>query len=135
MQHMGTHLVAELTGCRFEDLDSVDFVRRALVRAAAQAKATVLDASFHKFSPQGVSGVVVLAESHSSIHTWPEHGYAAVDVFTCGDQAMPEKAIESIVESFEPEHYAVREIPRGIPAARKSRPAAASLPLDLGEGA
>jgi S-adenosylmethionine decarboxylase len=99
-------------------LDSIKEVREALLRAATRAKATVLGNSFHQFSPQGVSGVVVIAESHLSIHTWPELGYAAVDVFTCGDHAMPHRAAEFLVEAFAPEHFDIRELPRGVPGPR-----------------
>ena len=86
-----------------------------MVHAAKKARATVLDATFHKFSPQGVSGVVVLAESHMSIHTWPELGYAAVDVFTCGDYAMPHRAVDELVSALKPQRTDVQEMPRGVP--------------------
>jgi len=115
MRCLGTHLLLEMVGCNPQLLDSVEEVREALIRASIKARATVLGNSFHKFSPQGVSGVVVIAESHLSIHTWPELGYAAVDVFTCGDRAMPHRATEYLVEAFEPELHEIRELPRGLP--------------------
>ncbi len=90
-------------------------VQQAMIAAARKARATVLDASFHRFSPQGVSGVVVLAESHISVHTWPEAGYAAVDVFTCGDRTMPHRAAEYLIEALKPSRYDIREMSRGIP--------------------
>jgi S-adenosylmethionine decarboxylase len=112
---LGTHLLVELAGCRFDELDHLEMIKEFMVSAAEKAQATVLNVSFHKFSPQGVSGVVVLAESHISIHTWPESGYAAVDVFTCGDRAMPRRAAEHLIESLHPSHFDIREIFRGIP--------------------
>lgn len=115
MHCLGTHLLLELAGCDPRLLDSTEEVRDALLRAATRAKATVLGNSFHRFSPQGVSGVVVIAESHLSIHTWPEYGYAAVDVFTCGDQAMPHRAAEYLIEALAPARHELRELPRGLP--------------------
>ena len=115
MRQIGTHLLVELVGCRFDHLDDLEIVQRAMIAAARKARATVLDASFHRFSPQGVSGVVVLAESHISVHTWPESGYAAVDVFTCGDRTMPHRAAEYLIEALQPSHYDIKEMPRGIP--------------------
>ncbi len=110
-----------MAGCKPEKLNNVEEVEHCLVQAAREAKATVLDCSFHKFSPQGVSGVVVIAESHISIHTWPEFGYAAVDVFTCGDRAMPKLAASYLIKVFAPKTYDLKELPRGIPG---------TLPLD-----
>lgn len=118
LRQLGTHLLVELVGCRFETLDDLPGVRRALITAAQRARATVLDDSFHRFSPQGLSGVVVLAESHISIHTWPEQGYAAVDVFTCGDQAMPQRAVDHLVAALAPARAEVSRVDRGIPEPR-----------------
>ena len=81
MQSLGRHVLAELYGCRFEVLNDIDKVQDIMVNAALEAGAEVREMVFHKFSPQGVSGVVVISESHLAIHTWPELGYAAVDVF------------------------------------------------------
>ena len=115
LHQLGTHLIVELTGCDFRDLDDERKIRDLMVTAARKARATVLDTSFHKFSPQGISGVVVLAESHMSIHTWPELGYAAVDVFTCGDHAMPHRAVEELVDALKPQRTDVQEMQRGLP--------------------
>ena len=105
----------EMTGCHAGLLDDAEAISKFMIEAAKKANATVLGHSFHKFSPQGVSGVVVIAESHLSIHTWPEFEYAAVDVFTCGDRAMPQQAAEWLIEAFSPARHELREIPRGIP--------------------
>ncbi|MFN3763430.1 MAG: adenosylmethionine decarboxylase, partial [Anaerolineae bacterium] len=84
VQPLGVHYLLELRGCDPTVINDLPEVRRILIEAAKQAKATVLDARFHQFSPQGVSGVVVVGESHLSIHTWPEYGYASADIYTCG---------------------------------------------------
>lgn len=85
---LGKQLVLELYECPLEIIDNQHIVEQALLATAAAIQATVVDIVFHKFSPQGVSGVVVIMESHIAIHTWPEHGYAAVDIFTCGDMDL-----------------------------------------------
>lgn len=85
-----------------------------MVNAALEAGAEVREFVFHKFSPQGVSGVVVISESHLAIHTWPELGYAAVDVFTCGDKVNPWDAANYLKEMFCAEHVDAKEVTRGI---------------------
>lgn len=115
MTTVGLHLICELGGCDLELLGSVDAVREAMLRAAELAKVTVLNAYFHKFSPSGVSGLLCIAESHISVHTWPETGYAAVDVYTCGDRAMPHKAIETLAQAFGARSKETTEFSRGLP--------------------
>ena len=100
MNALGRHLLVELYDCDKEALNDLGFLRKAMVDAAIECGAVVLGDSFHRFSPQGVSGVVIIAESHLSIHTWPEYGYAAVDVFTCGTSVQPEKAAEVLIEKL-----------------------------------
>lgn len=92
-----------------------------MLEAACGCGATVLEDSFHYFSPQGVSGVVVIAESHIAIHTWPEHEYAAVDIFTCGTTVDPWVAFRHLKESLDCEECMVREIARGEFSDLKSR--------------
>jgi len=82
-------------------------VEKAMLKAAGDSGATIISSSFHKFEPQGVSGVVVIAESHFTIHAWPEHDYAAVDIFTCGDNINLEIAVNSMKESFESENVVI----------------------------
>ncbi|MEX0589097.1 MAG: adenosylmethionine decarboxylase [Cyanobium sp.] len=89
---VGKHCILELYGCNSARLDDEAFLRDTITAAAKRAGATLLNLITHRFEPQGVTGLALLAESHISIHTWPESGYAAVDVFTCGDHTMPEKA-------------------------------------------
>ena len=104
----------ELRDCNPAILRSLENVRDALVSAAKEAKATIIDISFHEFNPFGISGMVVIAESHLSIHTWPEYNYAAVDIFTCGDVIKPEVAAASIIERFESKSPSMVEMKRGI---------------------
>lgn len=104
----------ELYGCDPELLKKVDAVREILVSAAKACKATLVDVAFHEFKPFGVSGVVVIAESHLSIHTWPEYRYAAVDIFTCGETIDPERAVQHIADRFHCPHPSIMEVKRGI---------------------
>lgn len=112
MKHLGRHLIVEFWGC--ENLDSPKIAREALKKAATESGSTLLSVKTHKFWPQGVSGIAVIAESHISIHTWPELGYAAVDIFTCGDSVNPYKATEILESYFKPQHSHVLEMIRGI---------------------
>ncbi len=114
MNALGRHLLLELKDCDREVLNDLSFLKSVLPAAAIEAGATVLGESFHQFSPQGVSGVVVIAESHLFIHTWPECGYAAVDIFTCGNTVEPEKAARRIVRELKAKNHSILEIQRGI---------------------
>ena len=122
MIKLGTHLLLELWEIQEARLNDADWVRNTLLKAAHQANTTVVSQTFHRFAPQGVSGVVVIAESHISIHTWPELGYAAIDIFTCGDHTMPEQAASYIVKASQAGRHSVIRRDRGIPeAADKSQ--------------
>ena len=114
MYALGTHLLVELRDCNSAILKNLEEVRDALVSAAKEAKATIIDISFHEFNPFGISGMVVIAESHLSVHTWPEYNYAAVDIFTCGDVIKPEVAASSIIDRFECKNPSMVEMKRGI---------------------
>lgn len=110
-KYLGCHILAEFWGCR--DVDNPVYVKSALVRAAKAAGATIVNANTHHFGEgMGVTGVVMLAESHLSIHSWPEISYAAVDVFVCG-KADPHLAIESLRQSFTPTETEITEHMRG----------------------
>ena len=102
MELVGKHCILALYDCDPARLDDEAFLRTAITTAAKRAGATLLNLITHQFQPQGVTGLALLAESHISIHTWPESGYAAIDVFTCGDHTMPERACE--VLSLSPIH-------------------------------
>ncbi|HMK56806.1 MAG TPA: adenosylmethionine decarboxylase [Dissulfurispiraceae bacterium] len=114
MYALGTHLLVELRDCNPEILKDLNKVKGALVAAAKVAKATIIDVSFHEFNPFGISGMVVIAESHLSIHTWPEYSYAAVDIFTCGDIIKPEVAAQFLIGQFESKTPSIVEMKRGI---------------------
>ena len=114
MNALGRHILVELQDCDKETLNDLDLIREVMMEAAIECGAEVLGESFHRFSPQGVSGVVVIAESHLSIHTWPEYGYAAADVFTCGTTVKPEIATEVLIEKLGSKHNTLREIQRGV---------------------
>ena len=114
MKTLGRHLIAEFYGCDFDVLNSVDDIRKHMCDAAVKIGATVLGEKFHQFTPQGVSGTVVIAESHLSIHTWPEVGYVAVDIFTCGG-LDPNIGFKHLGESLCAKSGRVQEIVRGMP--------------------
>jgi S-adenosylmethionine decarboxylase len=111
---LGRHLLVELHDCDREALNDLDLIREVMLQAAVDCGAVVLGDSFHRFSPQGVSGVVVIAESHISIHTWPEYGYAAADVFTCGTTVNPEIAAGVLIERLGSKNHTLTEIKRGV---------------------
>lgn len=111
---LGEHYIIELRKCRDGILDNLANIRTALRNAAEVAGATIVNDCFHKFSPQGVSGVVVIAESHLSIHTWPEHGYAALDLFTCKLDMSMDACLDYLRKTFQPEDMQVKRIERGL---------------------
>jgi S-adenosylmethionine decarboxylase len=111
---LGKHLLLELKDCNREVLNDLKFLQGILPAAASEAGATILGESFHQFEPHGVSGVVIIAESHLFIHTWPECGYAAVDIFTCGDSVQPEKAAHKLIRELGAKSHSILEIQRGI---------------------
>jgi S-adenosylmethionine decarboxylase len=110
----GIHYLCELSGCWPELLASRVFVAECLLNAAQVSKATVIGSFFHEFSPQGVTGFVCLAESHLSIHTWPEKRYAAIDIYTCGQHTSPELAIGYLKQQFGAETAISQRIHRGV---------------------
>lgn len=114
MSALGRHVLAEFYGCPTEILNDIQKIERTMVDAALEAGAEIREVAFHKFSPQGVSGVVVISESHLAIHTWPELGYAAVDVFTCGDTVDPWVSCNYLKDHFSAERLSAQEIKRGI---------------------
>ncbi len=114
MSALGRHILAEFYGCPQEILCNLDLIKEHMVAAAIEAGAEVREAVFHQFCPQGVSGVVVISESHLAIHTWPEYGYAAVDVFTCGQTVNPWVSCNYLKQAFSAQNMSAREIKRGI---------------------
>jgi S-adenosylmethionine decarboxylase len=116
LQTLGTQLVLEMWECSPDILKDLNKIKDIMVSAANQAKATIVEVTFHEFNPFGISGMVIIAESHLSIHTWPEYGYAAVDIFTCGDLIKPEVAADYLVEKFECRKMDKKVLDRGIPS-------------------
>ena len=114
--HQSKHLLLELYGCDYEKLNDESFLRCTLNRAAKLAKATFLNLISNKFEPQGVTAIALLAESHISIHTWPESNYSAIDIFTCGQNMMPELASQHLIEALKAEEPSLRIIERNPPA-------------------
>lgn len=114
MDTMGRHVIAELWGCNAEKLNDVQGIERTMVNAALEAGAEVREVAFHKFAPQGVSGVVIISESHLTIHSFPEHGYASIDVYTCGDRIDPNVACDYITQQLGVERLESIEVPRGV---------------------
>jgi len=111
---LGKHLLLELNDCDCELLNDISSIRDIMICAATEAGATILGESFHQFNPKGVSGVLIIAESHLTIHTWPEYYYAAADIFTCGTTVSPEKAAEVIIDRMNPRTHSVVLVHRGM---------------------
>ena len=114
-ENIGRHCILELYQCDHAKLNDEAFIRTTITSSAKIAGATLINLVTHSFKPQGVTGLALLAESHISIHTWPEIGYAAVDVFTCGDHTMPEKACKLLSKDFLAKKYSFKNIAREIP--------------------
>ncbi len=114
MKTLSRHMLVELFGCSPELIDDLDVVRAAVLEAIAAVGATPLAEAFHRYTPQGVSGTVLIAESHVSVHTWPEHGYAAMDLFTCGG-LDPRPGAEVAAAALGAGSHTVRTVLRGLP--------------------
>jgi len=114
MQALGRHVIAELYDCDKELINDHEFIEEIMLRAVEVSGATIVKPVFHKFNPHGVSGVVVIAESHFSIHTWPEYGYCALDIFTCGDVIDNYSALTFVKEKLMARGVSVSEVKRGV---------------------
>jgi len=124
MKALGIHLLIEFWSCNRQKLDDMNYLEKIMAQAAEVAGATVLKTAFQDFNPQGVSGVVVIAESHLTIHTWPEHGYAAVDIFTCGSTVNPWSATRFLQQELEAADMHVKDFQRGQLPDSDGRPCA-----------
>jgi S-adenosylmethionine decarboxylase len=114
LKTLGRHAIAEFYDCSQERLEDLGFIRGLMLATAEHIGATIVGESFHTFSPQGVSGVVIIAESHLSIHTWPENGYAAVDIYTCGG-LNPRVGCDYLAEHLQAQDTRLQEVIRGLP--------------------
>lgn len=117
-QALGRHLLGEYHGCDRELLNRPEHIRAELLAGVSHAGATPIHDFVHSFTPHGVTGIVVIAESHFAIHTWPEYGFAAVDLFTCGDTVDPYRAFEHLAKAFRASTHQVVEMRRGLLPAR-----------------
>lgn len=113
MLGVGRHFLADYYGCNFQRLNDADALRALLLDTIARSGATILSDHFEVFQPHGVTGVVVIAESHVALHTWPEHGFMAVDYFTCSDRLDARLTLDLIGRSLEAERVEIREMARG----------------------
>lgn len=114
MEALGRQILVEFYDCKESNINDVNYIETSLINATKASGATIISHNFHKFSPYGVSGVVVIAESHVAIHTWPEYNYAAVDIFTCGDTIDPWIIQEHLKEYFESRNVSSMEMKRGL---------------------
>ncbi len=120
--HIGTHLLIELYGCNGDILRDVQLIREILINSAKLGRATILTDYFHKFGYEGgVTGIICISESHISIHTWPEYGYAALDIFTCSPKMDPELIQDKIVEVLKPKRMVIKKINRGLIRVKQAR--------------
>jgi S-adenosylmethionine decarboxylase proenzyme len=113
VEYLGIHLLVEMIECNQDKINNILHIKDSLLMAAEVAGATIINSFFHEFSPNGISGVVILAESHISIHSWPEEKYAAVDVFMCGSRVDPWKASEYLEIAFDAKKVKITDILRG----------------------
>ncbi|WP_409289722.1 adenosylmethionine decarboxylase [Peribacillus sp. SCS-37] len=126
METMGRHVISELWGCDFEKLNNMEQIEQIFVDAALKSGAEVREVAFHKFAPQGVSGVVIISESHLTIHSFPEHGYASIDVYTCGEM-NPNIAADYIAEALNAQTIEKIELPRGMGPVKVQQEAVKAL--------
>ena len=110
----GVHYLVDLHGCDAEVLAAVKPTEEALLSAATRCGSTIIEYHFHQFAPHGVSGVILIAESHFSVHTWPEDSFAAVDIFTSGEVMKPEVAIRILEEAFSADRVDIAKVTRGV---------------------
>ncbi|MBI2172249.1 MAG: adenosylmethionine decarboxylase [Chloroflexi bacterium] len=113
MNALGIHVILELRECNPALLNDYAFVRSTMIDAANSLGATIIGESFHRFQPIGITGVVAIAESHLSIHTWPEYRYAAADIFTCGTSVSPREAANLLIHRFQCKDPDITELERG----------------------
>ena len=109
-----THIVAEFIGCEKSLLERAEVVKEIMEESVKISNLTKVRSHFHQFNPHGVTGFILLKESHASIHTWPEHNYAAIDVFGCGDKSKILKAYSILVKKFKPSEIRKKEVRRGL---------------------
>ena len=114
MNALGIQVMLDLADCNSRLLDDLNYIKETLIQAADEVGAHIIGESFHKFHPQGVTGILAIAESHFCIHTWPEFNYAAIDMFTCGSSIDISRAADFLILKLESKNPKVTELKRGI---------------------
>jgi spermidine synthase len=114
LKALGKQIFIDLYHCNTALINDVEYIKKTMEAAAQKAHATIINSTFHHFSPHGVSGVVVIQESHLAIHTWPEHGFSAIDIFTCGETIDAQAAYEYLKSALEATHSTASEMQRGL---------------------
>jgi S-adenosylmethionine decarboxylase len=114
VQSLGNHLIIELYDCDRERINCAQSVEDAMIHAVKISGAKIVNSMVHQFNPHGISGVVVIEESHFSVHTWPEYGYCALDIFTCGDEIDYYSALHYLKKEFQAKNLSVTEMKRGM---------------------
>jgi len=113
MEYLGRHLIVELYGCDYDRINNLEYVENTLKEATKLGNMHMVNSFFHKFGEVGVSGVIVIEESHISMHSWPEFKYLALDIFACGENVDIEKSLSFLLRKFEASKYSASEIKRG----------------------
>jgi S-adenosylmethionine decarboxylase len=114
MRALGYHYLIELYDCDPQKIQNADFLEETLQTAVKKSESTEIGRIFHRFSPHGVSGVILISESHFSLHTWPEYGYVAIDLFTCSAQTKIDAAYAYLVTQLDSQRHNITEIKRGL---------------------
>jgi S-adenosylmethionine decarboxylase proenzyme len=112
-EYAGTQAIIDLYSCSTEYLDDIRWIEKKMIRAATLAGGSIVRSEFHQFSPWGISGVVIIAESHIAIHTWPEYRFAAIDIFTCSEDLKLQKAYDYLIDAFRTGEYEITTFKRG----------------------
>jgi S-adenosylmethionine decarboxylase len=113
MSYKGKHILAEFYNCKSPVLNDLKLIKKAMIEAAEDANCTIVGTRFHQFKPHGVTGVLVLSESHLSVHSWYEEKFVSIDIFSCGEHTEPKRALDKLIEFFKPEKHDFTEITRG----------------------
>jgi len=121
MNALGSHILAEYYDCDISILNNLELLKQYMHEAAIKSGATIVGSTFHQYNPHGVSGVIVIAESHMAMHTWPEYGYAAVDFFTCGERVDPWKAFDYMNKKLKSAKNSKKELKRGLIEAESQK--------------
>lgn len=129
MTSIGRHLTIDMYGCNYDQLNNLEFIKTAMLAAIKETNLTLVDLVGHQTEPQGLTVIALLGQSHMSIHTFPEQGYAAIDIFTYGDYTRPDKALTVLKKILKPEKTRMTNIMRGLQKDMKPRIRVSIAPL------